>query len=193
MWVTAAAPCSGKPAAPDLPAATSLPKVRGRKPLAGGTVRSNGMPDRPCGQACLGCGWVTVPATGSGSSVAGALTIRSSRNRFAVRLNSSVIRGHAASSWRLHSAARLLISPAPVLLAFGQHHSGSLSTLRCGSLLLVRVAPHATCRIAQPSRRRRRLRPCVATHCPGWRWQSLGSLVTRSCQCARASALSVAV
>src|SRR5690606_35562659 len=90
--VSASALCSRKPAAPDLRAATSLPKVWRRKPLAAGTARSNAVLGRHWGRLALATVWVTVPATGPVSLVAGALTIRSCRNRFAVRLNSSVRR-----------------------------------------------------------------------------------------------------
>jgi hypothetical protein len=58
---------------------------------AAGWRCSTGQPiaELPLGKPCITIGWRTVPATGPGSSVAGALTIRSSRTCPAARAKSA--------------------------------------------------------------------------------------------------------
>jgi hypothetical protein len=58
---------------------------------AAGWRSSTGQPiaELPLGKPWVAIGWRTVPATGSGSSVAGALTIRSSRTCPAARAKSA--------------------------------------------------------------------------------------------------------
>jgi hypothetical protein len=58
---------------------------------AAGWRPSTGRPvaELSLGKPCVAIGWRTVPATGSGSSVAGALTIRSSRTCPATRAKSA--------------------------------------------------------------------------------------------------------
>ncbi|WP_425603938.1 DUF6966 domain-containing protein [Luteimonas kalidii] len=82
-----------KPATPVALTASWFPTGPMGKPLAGGIARSNVLPAPVWGQLAAAAVWGTVSATGPGSSVAGALTIRSSRTGFAGRLN-SVVRCH---------------------------------------------------------------------------------------------------
>lgn len=78
---------------PSLPLQIGAQQFRFR-PLqarAAGWRSSTGRPiaELPLGEPCMAIGWRTVPATGPGSSVAGALTIRSSRTCPATRAKSA--------------------------------------------------------------------------------------------------------
>src|SRR5690606_40697013 len=69
---------------------------------------------------------------------------RRRHTRFSRDWSSDVCSSDLVSCWRFRLVSQLLISLASVVPAFGQHRAGSLLVLRCGSLLLVRVAPLAT-------------------------------------------------
>ena len=76
-----------------LPRQAVAPQLRSRErqAQAAGWRSSTGRPiaELSLGKPCVAIGWRTVPATGSGSSVAGALTIRSSRTCPATRAKSA--------------------------------------------------------------------------------------------------------
>ncbi len=76
-----------------LPHQAVAPQLRSRElqVQAAGWRPSTGRPIAALslGKPCVAIGWRTVPETGSGSSVAGALTIRSSRTCPATRAKSA--------------------------------------------------------------------------------------------------------
>jgi hypothetical protein len=76
-----------------LPLQIGAQQLRSRRlqARAAGWRSSTGRPtaELPLSKPCRAIGWRTVPATGSGSSVAGALTIRSSRTCPAARVKSA--------------------------------------------------------------------------------------------------------
>src|SRR5690606_14310627 len=90
VQVGATATHPGKLGAPAFRAVHSFPPGLGGKPLAAGTSPWRFVPAGHLGQASNRCGLSYSSGNRVRSFITGALTIRSSRNRFAVRLNSGV-------------------------------------------------------------------------------------------------------